>query len=126
MHFIAFSSLFFQIFENVTTHGIKEEYLSHTLRDSVKSLHFCPFEDVLGVGHAKGFCSMLAPGSGKLTSPCVPLLTYILSCLAKTSFSAEANYDAMEANPFQTKKQRREAEVKMLLDKVGSNCLATN
>ena len=61
------------------------------------SLSFCPFRDVLAIGHAAGVSCILVPGAG------------------------EPNFDSSEADPFEGSKARREREVKSLLDKVLSS-----
>lgn len=55
---------------------------------------FCPFEDVLGVGHSKGFSSLLVPASG------------------------EANPDFYFADPHETETHRKQRVVTTLLDKL--------
>lgn len=69
-------------------------YITHRLPGKIENLRFCPYEDVLFCGHSCGVSSMLVPGAG------------------------EPNFDSSVANPYETRRQRREAEVNQLLDKL--------
>ena len=68
----------------------------------IGSVRFCPFEDILGISHEKGFSSIIIPGSG------------------------EPNPDSMEQglNPFETSRQRRETEVHAVLEKLQPEMIA--
>lgn len=73
----------------------KEPYMVQNYPgESINSVKFRPFEDNLVVTSNNKLHSLIIPGAG------------------------EANFDSFEANPFQTNKQRREAVVHNLLDKL--------
>lgn len=84
-------------------------YMHHVLgpsgdnagRGPVTTVRFRPFEDACGIGHAAGVSSIVVPGSGE------PALD-----------TAEYN-----TNPMADVKQRREAEVRALLDKLSPDMI---
>ncbi|KAI5293157.1 Small subunit (SSU) processome component [Ascosphaera acerosa] len=60
----------------------------------IERVRWCPYEDLLAVGHSAGLSTIMVPGAG------------------------EPNFDAGEANPFETAQQRQESEVRALLTKL--------
>jgi len=68
----------------------------------IERVRWCPLEDILGISHSEGFSSIIVPGAG------------------------EANYDALEVNPYENTRQRQEAEVKSLLNKLQPDTISLN
>ena len=91
-----------EIYKNPTKEPVSHPYMRHTVFKNITALDFCPYEDILGVGHGAGFSSMIVPGAG------------------------EPNFDALESNPYQTTKQRQESEVKSLLDKIAPELITVD
>ncbi|KAH8824713.1 BING4CT-domain-containing protein [Flagelloscypha sp. PMI_526] len=86
-------------FPNVTTPP--PLYMTHPIpQRPLTGVTFCPFQDILTVGHGAGLSSILVPGSG------------------------EPNFDSTEADPFENAQARREREVKGLLDKIPASMIS--
>jgi len=83
-----------QLFKDPCEQVSKTPYLSHVTKSPITSAQFCPYQDVLGLGLQTGFETMLVPGAG------------------------DPNFDGFGANPFKTKSQRKESEIKNLLNKL--------
>ena len=81
----------------------KEPYMKHHFKNNktkTKSLKFINFEDFLRCGTNIGFSSIIVPRSGL------------------------ANFDTFENNPYETKNQRKENEIKNLLEKIPHNMIS--
>ncbi|KAL1407425.1 putative U3 small nucleolar RNA-associated protein 7 [Vanrija albida] len=75
--------------------GAPSPYLTLPLPGlSAYSTKFCPFDDIIAVGHNRGISSLLVPGSG------------------------EANFDSAEADVYETYSRRRERDVRSVMDKI--------
>ena len=57
-----------EVYKNPTVESLHHPYMKHQVFKTVSSLNFCPYEDVLGVGHGAGFSSMLDKISPDLIS----------------------------------------------------------
>lgn len=78
-------------------------YMNHLINSSrVVASKFVPYEDILGIGHEKGFESIIIPGAG------------------------EPNFDFFESNPYETTKQKQRKEVSMLINKLHPDTISLN
>lgn len=77
--------------------------MNHMIPGSkIEKSKFVPFEDLLGLGHSEGVQNIIVPGSG------------------------EANFDALELNPYESTKQRQESEVRSLMNKLPADSISLN
>ena len=51
-----------EFYKDVCTKNPEHPYMKHKVQRKITDLHFAPFEDVVGIGHAGGFSSILVPG----------------------------------------------------------------
>eukprot|EP01095_Lingulamoeba_sp_RSL-Kostka_P013007 TRINITY_DN525_c9_g1_i1.p1 TRINITY_DN525_c9_g1~~TRINITY_DN525_c9_g1_i1.p1 ORF type:complete len:553 (-),score=201.60 TRINITY_DN525_c9_g1_i1:29-1552(-) len=90
-----------QIWKDAINVKQRSPYMQHVVKNQlITKVAFCPYEDILGIGHSEGFSSIVIPGAG------------------------EPNFDSFEATPYQTSKQRSEAQINALLDKIQPEMIA--
>ena len=68
-----------QVYQDCIRQTVTKPYMVHNLTSSVNSLQFCPYEDVLGVGHGNGFSSLLIPGKWLIIILLYCLIIYCLT-----------------------------------------------
>lgn len=56
------TSYLLKVYKNCCTTAVKYPYMRHRLHSHIGNIQFCPFEDVLGIGHDDGYTSVLIPG----------------------------------------------------------------
>ena len=84
-----------QVWRDALSSKAQAPYMNHELAGgALRSLTFCPYEDVLAAGHAGGLSTLLVPGCG------------------------EPNFDSLVADPYERAPARREKEVHQLLQKL--------
>lgn len=86
-----------EIWRDIHKEKQQKPYLKHNFIDKqtyANSMKFIDFEDFLGIGTNKGYSQIIVPGSG------------------------EPNFDTYENNPFETKNQKKNSQVKKLLEKI--------
>ncbi|KAH3732829.1 u3 snornp-associated protein utp7 [Pelomyxa schiedti] len=91
------------VWQNGLSEHCDKPYLTQDFpKNTVTQVKFAPYEDFLGVTHTGGFFSMVVPGSG------------------------EPNFDTLSDNPFQTRKERQDACVRSLMDKIPPTMISLN
>ncbi|KAI5168398.1 U3 small nucleolar RNA-associated protein 7 [Pancytospora epiphaga] len=75
-------------------------FMKHNSKGKINSLEFCNHEDILAVGHSAGVSYLVVPGSG------------------------DPVYDSTETTPFMTSAQRKQVEVKRLLEKIPADLIS--
>ena len=52
------------MYKDILKYPVNNLYLKHRIGNNsyISNAQFCPYEDVLGLGHIKGFSSLLVPG----------------------------------------------------------------